>query len=357
METTKYTPHHTPHDAAYKRFFSDPLMVESLLRDFVPERFVDDLDFSTLELCSGDYVADNLSQRHNDIVWRIHWKEQKWLYLVLLLEFQSKQDPWMPLRMLSYTSLLLLKLVETRKVFPHHPLPAVLPIVLYNGGTAWKVPLDVASLFGPMPPRLELYRPQHRYFLLDEKAVSPQTLQERGKGLAGILIRVEQAQGMEDVREAFRDMMQLLKGEESQSLQIAFIEWLQYVGQNIGIAEYIPKATNLQEFDAMLEENLLKWKARQEAAWKKEWSEEWSEEWKEKYLSEGRQEGRLEGRLEGRQEMLLDALEDRFGSLPKPVTAYIESEEDAQELRRLLRSAYRVESLEAFCKQIKVSLA
>ena len=202
-------------------------------------------------------------------------------------------------------------------------------------------------------PRLELYRPQHRYFLLGEKAVSPQTLQERGKGLAGILIRVEQAQGMEDVREAFRDMMQLLKGEESQSLQIAFIEWLQYVGQNIGIAEYIPKATNLQEFDAMLEENLLKWKARQEAAWKKEWSEEWSEEWKEKYLSEGRQEGRLEGR----QEMLLDALEDRFGSLPKPVTAYIESEEDAQELRRLLRSAYRVESLEAFCKQIKVSLA
>lgn len=213
------------------------------------------------------------------------------------------------------------------------------------------------SVYRPMSSRLELYRPQHRYFLLDEKAVSPQTLQERGKGLAGILIRVEQAQGMEDVREAFRDMMQLLKGEESQSLQIAFIEWLQYVGQNIGIAEYIPKATNLQEFDAMLEENLLKWKARQEAAWKKEWSEEWSEEWKEKYLSEGRQEGRLEGRLEGRQEMLLDALEDRFGSLPKPVTAYIESEEDAQELRRLLRSAYRVESLEAFCKQIKVSLA
>ena len=39
---------HTPHDAAYKRFFSDPLMMESLLRDFVPEHFVDDLDFSTV---------------------------------------------------------------------------------------------------------------------------------------------------------------------------------------------------------------------------------------------------------------------------------------------------------------------
>ena len=58
LETRKYT----PHDAAYKRFFSDPLMVESLLRDFVPEHFVDDLDFSTLELCSGDYVTDDLSQ-------------------------------------------------------------------------------------------------------------------------------------------------------------------------------------------------------------------------------------------------------------------------------------------------------
>lgn len=91
-----------PHDAAYKAFFSDPAMVESLLRDFVPEDFIDDLDFSTLERCSGSYVTDDLRERHDDIIWRISWKKDKWCYAVLLLEFQRSQDHWMALRILSY---------------------------------------------------------------------------------------------------------------------------------------------------------------------------------------------------------------------------------------------------------------
>ena len=41
-----------PHDPAYKQFFSNPEMVESLLRDFVSADFIADLDFSTLERCS-----------------------------------------------------------------------------------------------------------------------------------------------------------------------------------------------------------------------------------------------------------------------------------------------------------------
>ena len=40
-----------PHDPAYKQFFSNPEMVESLLRDFVSADFIADLDFSTLERC------------------------------------------------------------------------------------------------------------------------------------------------------------------------------------------------------------------------------------------------------------------------------------------------------------------
>lgn len=64
-----------PHDPAYKQFFSNPEMVESLLRDFVPADFIADLDFSTLERCSGSYVTDDLRERHDDIVWRVGWKK------------------------------------------------------------------------------------------------------------------------------------------------------------------------------------------------------------------------------------------------------------------------------------------
>ena len=36
------------HDSGYKQLFSFPAMVEDLLRGFVRERWVDDLDFGTL---------------------------------------------------------------------------------------------------------------------------------------------------------------------------------------------------------------------------------------------------------------------------------------------------------------------
>lgn len=153
-----------PHDPAYKQFFSNPEMVESLLRDFVPADFVADLDFSTLERCSGSYVTDDLRERHDDIVWRVGWKKGSWCYVALLLEFQSTPDHWMALRTLSYTALLLLDLIKTGRVHEGEGLPPVFPIVIYNGGKAWKAPQEVATLFAPMPESLKYYRPQHRHF-------------------------------------------------------------------------------------------------------------------------------------------------------------------------------------------------
>ena len=105
----------SPHDPSYKQFFSNPDMVASLLRDLVPEDFVNDLDFSTLEQCSGSYVTDDLRDRHDDIIWRLRWRDS-WMYLYLLLEFQSTIDPWMAVRILAYTALLWQDLIKSGAV-------------------------------------------------------------------------------------------------------------------------------------------------------------------------------------------------------------------------------------------------
>ena len=43
-------------------------MVEDLLRGFVREQWVDQLDFSTLERKNGSYVSDDLREREDDII-------------------------------------------------------------------------------------------------------------------------------------------------------------------------------------------------------------------------------------------------------------------------------------------------
>ena len=47
-------------DPNYKRLFSSPRMVEDLLRAFLPEDALAELDFSTLAKLPAEYVSDEL---------------------------------------------------------------------------------------------------------------------------------------------------------------------------------------------------------------------------------------------------------------------------------------------------------
>ncbi|MBF0623841.1 MAG: Rpn family recombination-promoting nuclease/putative transposase, partial [Magnetococcales bacterium] len=92
------------HDSGYKQIFSHPEMVRDLLRGFVKEAWIEQLDFATLEKVGGSHVTDDLRERMDDVVWRLRWGAE-WLYIYLVLEFQSTVDWSMPVRMDIYVML------------------------------------------------------------------------------------------------------------------------------------------------------------------------------------------------------------------------------------------------------------
>jgi predicted transposase YdaD len=156
----------TEHDAGNRSLFSDKLFVADLIRGFVNARWIEQLDWETLERVSGSFVSKEFTRRENDVIWRVRFRG-KWLYVYLLIEFQSTVDPFMALRLMVYVGLLYQRLIDEKQIRPGDFLPPVLPNVLYNGTRRWSAPRDVAELVVECPDELACHRPQMRYFLLD----------------------------------------------------------------------------------------------------------------------------------------------------------------------------------------------
>ena len=89
------------HNNSYILLFSHKEMVRDLLLGFVKEDWVQQLDLESLERVGSSYVSDDLRDRHDDIVWKVKWGRE-WLYVYLLVEFQSTVDVYMPLRVMVY---------------------------------------------------------------------------------------------------------------------------------------------------------------------------------------------------------------------------------------------------------------
>ena len=157
------------HDSGYKFLFSTPELVRDLILGFVPDEWLHSLDYRTLEIVPGSYVTEDLSKRSDDIVWRVKVGGE-WVYLYLLIEFQSGVDKYMALRMMVYVGLLYQALIKQGQLLSDDRLPPVLPIVLYNGSPRWTAATDVFHLIPPVPGLVEQFKPRFSYLLVDENA-------------------------------------------------------------------------------------------------------------------------------------------------------------------------------------------
>lgn len=286
---------HPTHDSGYKLIYSHAEMVRDLLQGFVPATWLRDLDLSTLEKCSGSYVSDDLRERADDIVWRLRWGED-WLYLYLLLEFQSSIDVWMAVRIQTYVGLLYQDLIRSKQLGKARRLPLVLPIVLYNGSTAWDAAQSLDHLIEPPPLLLNDYVPRQRYYLIDEVRVAEQgRLPDRN--LSAALFRLEASRAPEEVLGILHAMVDWLKAPEQTSLRRAFTVWFNRV--------FLPRRLPGVAFESMSDLHEVRHMLSERV-------ESWTEQWEQQGLARGLEQGLEQGREESRH-LLVRLVRRRFG--------------------------------------------
>ena len=259
----------TTDDDAYKRLFAEPRIVRDLLRRFVTPGWTARLDFRTLQALPTEQVGDNLKARRKDIVWRVRLHADRasgipgsdgadasggpgpaaagvWLYLVVMIEFQSRDDSFMALRMNEYCAMLYRHLSRSPEQARTGQVPPILPLVLYNGESEWKAADSVLALIPPVPEsHLQSFLPTHRaYLLLDEVRLARHLGPTPSDNVAELFMRFEASPDAETGQRLIRHLKTLLASPAAESLRLAFTAWLNHT-----VVRRFQRSHNLPERD------------------------------------------------------------------------------------------------------------
>ena len=287
-------------------------------------------DFSTLEKTGGSVITDDLRERHDDVIWRLRWKngeEEHWFWVYLLLELQSTPDRFMAVRLLTYVGLLFQELIREKKLEPGGLLPPVLPVVLYHGKRRWRASSDLGSLFTPVPRELKRDLPQLRYRLLDAGKL-PLDRPDLRDNLVAALLRLETAEARK-AASLVKELNVLVPADDG--LRRIIDIWLDSRFRKYPFGATIPAGKISLGGATMLDETF--------------------KEWEQKMRQQGRREAERETQKLLQQEhrevqkMLLGMLRDRFGPIPQAVRQRVK-DLSSSELRTIARRLITANSLQ-----------
>ncbi len=239
------------HDIAHKEFYSNPENVKDLIQGFVALDCVSEFDFSTLERDNDSFIEKEKNERHDDIIWRLKWRD-RWVYVYILIEFQHKIDKAMPVRIMSYVSLLYLNLLSNKKLNygKRKKLPVVLPIVLYNGQKYWTAKRNIQDMVEKAPDEMSKYVPKLSYYFIDE--IHPESNEKDTvfDGLANSVVAIMKLQrtlSSEEFYKFINKVKKLIKDEKQKLRFETFITFLlRYLSSAYDKPEY-EKVQDLEE--------------------------------------------------------------------------------------------------------------
>jgi hypothetical protein len=322
-------PPDNPHDALFRKTFSNPEHAAAELRAVLPPALLAKLDLSTLQLASGSYVDEELASSQSDLLFSVQIQGRAAL-LYVVFEHQSTVDGLMPFRILKYVVKILDRhLAEHGGAQGALPLPVVIPVVLHHSATGWTAATRTEALFDPAliaEPTILASVPRLGFVLDDISHLSDDQLAARALGMLPTLTlwALRDARRPRAARRSLSRwasvMQQLAAAESGREALLTVWRYLSLVAHDL------PRQTllaTLANTPPEIKDPLMTTMAEQWIA-----------------------EGEAKGRVEGIRLTLLRFLTSKFGELPEHVRQRVQTApEDA--LSRWTERVFNSDSLES----------
>ena len=294
------------HDSGYKRLFSNRTIFRQLLETFVNQEWVHSLDFDKCESLDKSFISEHYKETESDLIYKVQFHDRE-IYIYILIEFQSTVDPFMALRVLNYlTNFYMDFLVNNKSV---KKLPAVFPIVLYNGNAPWTAPVNLSALIEQTPP-LGRFALDFEYFLIAENQYSREALLK----IRNIVSTLFLAESNYNADALVEELTNLFSSEDDKAAASLLINWFKqlFVHGQIKPADYQALEhvyQNEEEVKTMLVTALEKDRQRFFQNGLREGRQEGKQEGLREGEQKGKQEGLLEGKIETAKAMLAKGME------------------------------------------------
>jgi len=304
------------HDKSYKDLLSTKDTFLSFINSFIQGEWVDKLEKDKLILIDKSYILSDYEELESDIVYKATIGKEDVIFYVLL-ELQSSVDHSMPIRLLMYMVELwrdILRNSEKKEIKrKDYRLPAIIPIVLYNGTNKW----TCARYFKDIINESQLFGENildFKYILVDINRYSKEYLYEF-KNIAAAIFLLDQdinalefLQRLKDIVINFSKLTPeeklLLKGwikNTTTSNEIVNMnELVENIFNNNDNKEVEVMVSNASKIFIKLKSDAIK---------------EGLNEGRKEGINEGRIEGRIEGKIQGKSELLIKQLTKKFNGL------------------------------------------
>ncbi len=324
---------HQPNDKLLKATFSVPENARAFFKNHLPPELAVALDWSSLSLEPGSFIDPQFTSSESDLLFHIRLQQSE-AFLYLLFEHQSSEDPRMALRLLSYILRIWERFAQNHA--PPAKLPAILPVVLAQGKRPWKTSTRLEDLIH-LPPEvahiLRPWQPTLVYQLLELVRIPYEKILGTPEGI--LTLRALKAEPMEELLgDALWDEALLFSISE---------------GGLERILRYILKA---EENVSQLKERIEKIRAKPLRTKTMTLADQLRLQGKIEGKIEGKQEGLSEGQRHAFRTAVLRALEVRHGSYPEGIREAVEAIQDSQKLERLIETAFRSDSIDAFAMNL-----
>jgi hypothetical protein len=273
------------------------------------------IDWPSLQPVHASMVSKELAQLHGDLLFKARLEDRREVFLWLLFEHQSSVERWMSWRMTEMVFDFL------RHWLDGHPdaeyLPAILPVVLYQGTRPWRAPTSLLELTNLSPEaRLDLapHLLQFSFVLDDLCATDDRDIDARLVGpvprlTLGLMKHYKSREVLVFLAQHADDVRTLNASEHGRLWLFYLLRYIDYVHPDIDRETLISLLTSLlgEEFEQTMVtfDELIVQRFGAEAT--------------ERIYQRGRKDG-IEKACERQRALLLRQLGQRFGTVPEAIT-------------------------------------